>query len=155
MWQAMGHPPGFREVQIERMIARGIHADAAKRYADAVTFGGCTTAEALEIIRDRDCAPYGTAIDLWDVEDLPTDRWFRDAWRRSHNGGPISVDLKLAKPIQFRKAHSFVERENKRRANDMDCAGLIEVDWERFRERVRRARDEMELKHIWPGVLSQ
>jgi hypothetical protein len=145
-------PLGFIETQIERQIADGRNADAARRFANAIAFGGCTTAEALEIIRDRDCAHLGTAIELWDVDDVPRDRWFRNAWRRSHNGGPISIDLKKAKPIQFTRARSFVEQENKRRSTDLDLWNMpIEVDWPRFREHVLCARDEVDLRKIWPA----
>ena len=143
-------PRGFMDAQIERQIARGVAPDVASRYAHAMQFGGCTTAEALEIIRDRDCAPRGTAIELWDVSEVPTDRWFRDAWRRSHNGGPISVDLKLARPIQWKKAKSAIASENKRRADEFERTPLIEVDWDRIRERIRSAMDEHDLREIWP-----
>lgn len=142
--------PGFDEVQIERMIARGIRETVAAAYADAMMSGGCTTAEALEIIRDRDCAPHGTAIELWDISDIPTDRWFRDAWRRSPNGGPITVNLKLARPIQWTRARAVVERENRRRADEFERMGLIDVDWEALRERIKSASDENELRTIWP-----
>ena len=113
-------PRGFLDTQIERQIADGIAPDVARRYAMAMQFGGCTTAQALEIIRDRDCAPHGTAIELWDVGDLPADRWFRDAWRRSPNGGPISIDLGRAKPVQWTRARDAVTQENKRRQDSFD-----------------------------------
>lgn len=145
-----GRPRGFMETQIERQIARGVDPDTARRYAHAVQFGGCTTAEALAIIRDRDCAMYGTAIELWDIEDVPSDRWFRDAWRRSHNGGPISVDVKKARPIQWTRARSFVSIENKRRAESFETAQPVEVDWDAFRQRIREAKDEVDLRAIWP-----
>ena len=148
LWQ--NAPRGFAETQIERQIARGIPADVAARYARAAMFGGCTTAEALEIIRDRDCAPHGTAIELWDLSEIPTDRWFRNAWRRSANGGPINVNLKLAKPIQWKKVRSAVASENKRRADEFERTPLIEVDWDRVRERIRMAMDERDLREIWP-----
>src|SRR5207237_649888 len=124
-WMSCGgfwsrRPRGFMETQIEWQIARGIDPDVAKRYAHAMKFGGCTTAEALEIIRDRDCAPHGTAIELWDIDDIPTDRWFRNAWRRSHNGGPIYIDLNQAMPIQFERARTAVSKENKRREVSFD-----------------------------------
>jgi hypothetical protein len=148
-------PRGFIDTQIERQIARGVKADAARRYANAVQFGGCTTAEAFEIIRDRDCAHLGTAIELWDVDDIPADRWFRDAWRRSHNGGPISIDLARARPIQFRHISNAVKLENQRRQSELDSFdSLIEVDLPGLREKIIQARDEMELRTIWPGELS-
>lgn len=142
--------PGFDEVQIERMVARGVRSDVAFRYARAMMRGGCTTAEAMEIIRDRDCAPYGTAIELWDVSEVPTDRWFRDAWRRSQNGGPISIELKLARPIQWKRARRAVEMENKRRADEFDLMLPVEVDWARIRDRIKCAQEEVDLRRIWP-----
>ncbi len=144
-------PRGFLEAQIERQIAAGHEPDASRRFAHAVQFGGCTTAEALEIIRDRDCAHLGTAIELWDLSEVPNDRWFRNAWRRSHNGGPISVNLKLAKPIQFGRIRDAIELENKRRNSDINLFDVpVEVDLMAMREKIRDARDEIELRSIWP-----
>src|SRR5678809_1078577 len=119
-WMSCGgiwddRPRGFMDRQIDSMINRGIKPDAARRFAHAVQFGGLTTAEALEVIRDRSCP--GFAHEVWDSSEVPTDRWFRDAWRRSHNGGPISVNLDLAKPIQLPHIAQAIERENKPRAD--------------------------------------
>lgn len=148
------HPRGFAERQIESMIARGVRADAARRYAKAILFGGCTTAEALEIIRDRDCAHLGTAIELWDIEDIPGDRWFRDAWKRSRNGGPISIDLKAARPIQFQKITHAVNAENKRRSSDFERFDQkIEPDFYKLKAAILASRDEVELRHVWPKEL--
>lgn len=144
-------PPGVMDRQIASMVNRGVSEDAAHRYAKAVMFGGCTTAEALEIIRDRDCAHLGTAIELWDVGEVPADRWFRDAWSRSHNGGPISVNLAKAKPIQFRHIRGAQLAENKRRQSDLElCLSPIELDLALMRQKIMEARDENELRAIWP-----
>lgn len=147
-------PRGFGEVQIARQIARGVHADAARRYVKAVQFGGLTTAEAYAVIRDRDCAHLGYHIDLMDYADLP-DRWFRNAWKRSRNGGPVGVDLKLARPIQWRHLREAVARENKRRAEDFDGDfGPLEPDWSQIRTAIKRARDDEELRRVWPVSLT-
>mgnify|MGYP001597722212 CR=1 FL=1 len=147
-WSA--EPRGFTDLQIERQIERGINPDVARRYAHAMQFGGCTTAEALEIIRDRDCTPFGTAMELWDEEEIPTDRWFRDAWHRSHNGGPISVDLKLARPIQFKRIRAAVNLETKRRQDDIELFSIpVDVDMFSIRDRIMAARDEVELRSVW------
>src|SRR5262245_31386959 len=74
-------PRGEIERKIELSIAGGRPADAARRFIQAMHWGGCNTQEALAIIRDRDCAHLGRQIELFDVEELP-DRWFRNAWRR-------------------------------------------------------------------------
>lgn len=147
-WNSYGR--GFVDVQIERMIARGLPPDVARRYARAMQFGGCTTAEALEIIRDRDCAPHGTGIELWDISEIPADRWYRDAWTRSHNGGPINIDIKKAKPIQWKRARAFVSYENKRRADAFEIVRPIEVNWEMIRRSIARAKDHDELRRVWP-----
>ena len=147
-------PPGFLEVQIERMIEAGHGADASRRFARAVQFGGCTTAEALGIIRDRDCAHLGTAIELWDAGEIPADRWFRNAWRRSHNGGPICIDLNLAKPIQFQRIKAAIDKENARRSADL-YARPIEIDAAALRTQIIAADDESKLRRIWPKELAR
>jgi hypothetical protein len=144
-------PVGVMDRQIASMVNRGISERAAHRYAKAVMFGGCTTAEALEIIRDRDCGHLGTAHELWDMADIPKDRWFRNAWIRSHNGGPISIDLKKAKPIQFNYIRGAIKAENKRRESNLDLLlSPIEFDSKAVRQKILSARDENELRAIWP-----
>ena len=149
LWDAF--PRGYLDTQIERQIARGVPKDAARRYARAVQFGGCTTAEALEIIRDRDCF-MGMSHELWDRSDIPTDRWFRDAWKRSHNGGPIYVDFAKAKPIQSSRIADAILEKNRRRAGEL--LDPIAVDLQPLRNRISMARDERELRQIWPKELS-
>jgi len=104
-----GLPRGFLQVQIERQIAAGHHADAARRFVRAMQFGGLTDAEAYAVFRDRDCAHRGTGCELWDVEDIPIDRTYRDAWRRSHNGGPIYIDELAAMKIDEARAWAAYE----------------------------------------------
>lgn len=137
-------PRGYMDIQVERQIARGVKPDVARRYARAMQFGGCTTAEALEIIRDRDCD--GTAIELWDVAEVPTDRWFRDAWYRSHNGGPISINVEKARPIQWR----HIKDTYKKRMSDLL---FEEFDLEPYKHKIIAARDDGELRRIWPKEL--
>ena len=158
-WMSCGgywnnRPRGFLEAQIERQIADGRDPDASRRFAHAVQFGGRTTAEALEIIRDRDCAHLGTAIELWSRDEVPTDRWYRNAWYRSPNGGPIGVSLKLAKPIQFKHIKTAVDAETKRRSEDFKLFDVpVDVDLSVIRESIYRARDEVELRSVWPKGL--
>lgn len=151
-WDDM--PRGFVDTQIERQIADGIAPDHAARYARALAFGGCTEAEAWEIIRDRDCARHGTLHELIDVADLP-DRWFRDAWRRSSNGGPPSVDLEKARPVHWRRICDAVAIENKRRDLDLFGPPPIRLNKATFARHIRAARDEDELRRIWPEGLQR
>lgn len=85
-------PWWFWMVQFNRMIFRGVKAKPAYRYARVMMTGGVSRREAIEIIAERDCGHLGTAIEIVDVDEIPTDRTYRDAWRRSSNGGPIYVD---------------------------------------------------------------
>jgi hypothetical protein len=142
-------PVGYVSAQIERQIAGGVHPDYAARFARALAFGGCSEAEAWRIVKDRDCASHGTLHEIHAAEDLP-DRWFRDAWVRSRNGGPVGVDLARARPIQWNKARQAVADENKRREEAFDPLPLIAPPWETLRSAMRHARDHDELRKVWP-----
>lgn len=149
-WDHM--PRGFIGRQIELQIEGGIAPDHARRFAHAVAFGGCTQAEVWDIIKDRDCARHGTLHELIDTSELP-DRWFRDAWARSHNGGPVGVDLEKAKVIQWRKLLDAVSQENKKR--EYDIFGLPPIEFPRltYETAIKHARDDEELRKIWtPGL---
>jgi hypothetical protein len=102
--------PGFLAQQIWRQVQDGIDERAAYKFMMAMQFGGCTEAEAYGIIRDRDCARNGVACELWHVSEiLKLDRAYRDAWRRSSNGGPIYIDEHRAMLIDERRAWQAYE----------------------------------------------
>jgi hypothetical protein len=132
---------GWFDEQMRCHLEAGHSERVTARYLRAMQFGGCSTQEALAIIRDRDCAHRGTGIELWDVADIPSDRWFRDAWRRSHNGGPIYTDMKEARVIQMKRIQETAAQRK---------AELQEARW---RERIRRAETPEQLKNIWPKGL--
>jgi hypothetical protein len=135
--------------QINAIVQEGIRESVAVRWVKAVREGGLTDAEAYELIRDRQVKPDWTGHELW--ESGPQDRWFRNAWRRSPNGGPIYVDLSRARPIQFKHIRTAIEVENKRRADDIDLFDApIECDLLKVRQRILAASDEIELRMIWP-----
>lgn len=152
-------PRGFLQTQIERKAARGIPEAAATRFCRAISFGGCTTGEALAIIRDMDCAPRGTGCEFWDVDDVPKNRWFRNAWIRSHNGGPISIDLEAARRVQAEHIETAVGIMNKRAASPVarffDRLRAVKVDWGTIMDRIMCARDETELARVWPDFGNQ
>ena len=153
-WMATGGrwsdmPRGFVDTQIERQIAGGHLPDAAARFARALAFGGLTESEALCVIKDRDCGHLGTAHDVVDASDLP-DRWFRDAWRRSHNGGPISINIDAARGIQFKRLRKAVDTENKRRSDDLYAyVDPIIPDWGVIAGRIKKANDVDDLRRVW------
>ena len=136
-WDHM--PRGYIDTQIDRQISAGILPWAAQRFAHALAFGGHTDAEALCVIRDRDSAHLGTAHELLDMDEIPHDRWFRDAWRRSHNGGPIYISMPEARRMQMERV--------KRAAKDID----LKLDL--WRARIRRAETPEALKQVWPKGL--
>lgn len=151
--QCGGHwsdrPSGFVEAQIERQIRDGIHPDHARRYARAMAFGGCSEAEVWEIIRDRDCSRYGNHHEIISTDDLP-DHWFRDAWVRGHNGGPAYIDMSKAREIQWRKIFNSVNQENKVRRQSLFPKPLVRLSRNEYQRFISLARDEDELKKIWP-----
>ena len=150
--QCGGHwddlPHGTLERQIEAQIGAGIAPDHARRFAHAVAFGGCSEAETWDILKDRDCARFGTMHELISADELP-DRWFRDAWSRSPNGGPVSVSLQKAKPIQWAKLVNAVSQENKRRELDLFGNAPIKLPKLTIQSAIRNARDAEELERIW------
>lgn len=85
-------PAAWREDQIARQIADGIPERVAVAWVKALHAGGLTEADALWLIAERDALRHGTALEIVDISDIPTDRTYRNAWRRSMNGGPIYLD---------------------------------------------------------------
>lgn len=142
-------PRGFVQTQLERNIANGVDPVHARRFVYAVAFGGVTEREAWGIIRDRDCLHMGTQHEIVDAADLPR-RWFRDAWTRGHNGGPIGVDMTKARLVQAQKIRAAIDKENTRRRFNLFGADPIQIDDSIFATAIRNARDEEELRRIWP-----
>lgn len=153
-----GATRGWLEEQIDRQIKAGHVADAAVRWVKALMFGGLVTHEALTLMRDRNCAHRGTGIELWNWDDVPTDRWFRDAWRRSANGGPIWVDLDAARFVQMDKCVAAVNRHNKEQESSSRRWGhngpqIIGVDYDWIKRNCEAAGSTRQLKAVWPREL--
>lgn len=149
---------GWDEEQMRRSLEAGHNADSIRRHLRAMRFGGCTTAEAFSIIRDRDCAYRGTGIELWDVADVPRDRWFRNAWRRSKDGGGIWTDIDIARLVQQRKAVVAVEEWNLRQKRSPELWGhngphFIDAPYGWLKRKCEAARDLNELRTVWPEGL--
>lgn len=103
-------PTWFLDAQINEQAKYGVGEAAARSFVHAMQFGGLTTAEAYGVMRDRFCAHLGTGCELWDTIDVPIDRTYRDAWRRSANGGPIRLDENKVREIQEFQAWLAYER---------------------------------------------
>lgn len=143
---------GWLDEQLRRCVEAGHEERASWRFIQAMQWGGCTTVEALEIIRDRDCAHRGTGCELWDAAEVPIDRWFRDAWRRSHNGGPILIDMKKARRIQLHKIKTAVGARNAPRLK-LGRKPYVPL-WGELANAIRHARDEEELRRVWPSAIA-
>lgn len=105
------YPIGFVRDLVRRktcpILQRGhpCTKEAAERFVKAASWGGRSVEEAWEILKGIDAEPFGNLIEIHAIEDIPSDRTYRDAWRRSANGGPIYVDEALARAIdEQRKA---------------------------------------------------
>jgi hypothetical protein len=134
-------PRGWGDQWIERRTAEGRHEWAVARLARAAQEGGCTTAEAFGVLRDFDCIHLGTACEAWNFDDLPQDRWFRNAWRRSHNGGPIYIAMTQARKIQLA------------RMKNAAATAKAELQWGRWKQKARSAETPQELRMVWPKGL--
>lgn len=108
-----GFPRGFLDRQIAEQAKYGVGEWAAARFVRAMQFGGLSSPEAYAVMRDRFCAHLGTGCELWNIEDIPTNRTYRNAWRRSHNGGPIELDEQEVRKIQETKAWAEYQTRRK------------------------------------------
>jgi hypothetical protein len=149
---------GWDAEQERRQIEAGHNPDAVRRHLRAMRFGGLTTAEAYALFRDRDCGHRGAGHELWEAGDIPGDRWFRDAWRRSPAGGPIWIDLGAARAVQARRCVDAVKDHNARQERAYELWGhngphIIELDYRWIKRRVEDARDVNELRAVWPAEL--
>ena len=153
------YPRGFLDELIRRKtcphLQKGnpVKPDAARRFVNAMQFGGLTTAEAWGVIAGHDCERFGHLVELQDTEELP-DRWFRDAWKRSANGGPVGVDLQAARYIQWNHIVRAVRAENRKREQDLFGPPELKVNRIEYAAAIKHARDEQELRKVWPPNLS-
>lgn len=140
---------GFLERQIAEQAKYGVGEYAAARFVTGMQFGGLSTSEAFAVMRDRFCAPYGTAFDIVAFGDLP-DRWFRDAWRRGHNGGPIEVDMPAARSIHFGRITRSIDQEQTRRRHELSMwQNPVEVNLGALADKIEKAECTAALKAIW------
>lgn len=101
----------FWKRQIDSMIGRGVIPEAAHKYALTMMTGGVSRSGAIDIIAHRDVAHVASALDIVDISEIPQSRTHRDAWRRSHNGGPIWIDENIATRIDEARMWSAYMRQ--------------------------------------------
>jgi hypothetical protein len=158
---------GRRHWEIEKFVRGGVSEGIAARWIDSVISGGKTTAEAFELIRLKDVPREAMAVEVVEIQEVPTDRWFRDAWRRSSNGGPIYIDIDKAIEIQARKIaaarNDIIERCNSNEPIDIMLGNgrligfrdrVVGIDLADLGCRLRSARSLEEVRALWPEELS-
>jgi hypothetical protein len=152
-------PRGFLDELVRRKtcpeLQKGANVtqDAAWKFVKAMQWGGLTTAETWPVFAAHDCERFGHDVQLLRYDELP-DRWFRNAWtRKGSNSGLPYVDLELARPIQWKRIHSAVSRENKRRAADLFGAPEIKLNKAHYQAAIKNARDAEELRKVWEPSL--
>lgn len=151
-------PRGFVQKQIDARIKAGHRPDAARRFVKALAFGGCTTAEAIKVIADDNCAHRGTGMELWDLSRVPRDRTYRNAWRRSPKGGSIWIDLEAAKDEHgkqlYYRYHEFREEcELRLYQGHLVNEPVFDFDFETWGTSIRGAPSLEALRLIWPEWL--
>jgi hypothetical protein len=149
--------------QIAQFVRGGIDEAVARDWVLAIAWGGLTSSEYFGLLRDKDMTKDGRGAELWDVAELPSDRWFRNAWRRSSNGGPIWIDLDAARDIQVERIEQAVHGWNERAKRDERCArlrgrltngpALIEFDLDSIGRKIVSARTAEEICAVWPPEL--
>lgn len=82
------------------LLARA-REELATRWVEALAHGGLTETEAVTLIGERDRPAGSLAMELADPADLP-ERYYRAAWRRSTNGGPVWLDDEIVQAIDER-----------------------------------------------------
>lgn len=161
-----------RQVEIENFVRGGMPEETAARWIDALIAGNATTAEAYEHILMRSREPDQAAIDLVDIAEVPAlrdpagNRWCRNAWRRSMNGGPVYIDIQRAIELEQKRlvraraaALKQCEADEAEAliGGDMSRLGrrerILQIDLAALGQRMRAARSEAELQALWPAEI--
>lgn len=132
--------------------ARGCDPGIEHRFATALESGGCSDAEAWGLIRDHDLPADAGAAELIEFSELP-DRWFRDAWGRSHNGGPVEIRLAPARTIQAARIHGALAEIQAARARRL--LAPLDFDLTAIAARIAAAASWQQLREVWPEGMAR
>ena len=144
-WDGISNIRGFITKQVELSIQDGRDKDASMNFILAMMFGGKTTKEALALIRDRDCKHLGYNIDIINADELP-DFSFMDAWSRSQNGGPVTINIHKAKDVRIKQLESKVYIHN-----DVKLKlgrDTFKPNWDDIYFKIQKAQDINDLMQI-------
>ena len=88
----MGAGYGWDQTRIDREVEKFVNPPApevgkaegiVRPYMEAVANGGVTEAQAIELIRAKNDKPDCLGCTVIEDTDLPSDRYFRNAWEWS------------------------------------------------------------------------
>lgn len=105
----------------------GLSAAQAIYYVNSCVNGGLAPKDAYALLVMRDVPTDCSGVEIWHTEDVPADRWFRDAWRRAPEGGPIHIDLDAARAIQAKRIVAMRRATIARLEDDSDMAALMTI----------------------------
>jgi hypothetical protein len=72
------------DYEVGKFVAGGKAEDVIRPYVTALANGGVTEAQAIELIRAKDDKADCLSCTVIEDTDVPTDRYFRDAWEWSN-----------------------------------------------------------------------
>lgn len=145
---------------IDHMVSAGFDPSFVIDWINALMWGGCSSAEAYALIRDRSAKSDATAPELVSLNRIPPDRWFRDAWSR--HGGRIVIDLERARAVQAARiwhGHKEFKSSNEKdnainqmsgRNYFIEIPDLDLMDWQK---QIITAKSVAELRAVWPAWL--
>lgn len=125
----------------------------AYRWVEALAHGGVSYEEAIRMVGEKDRPVGGCAMEIVLRSDIPNDRWFRNAWKRSQNGGPIYIDLNRARLVQ---KHQYIAKLQsdlaKKSLWDRVTLDSKVVDFKAVEEQIFQTDDLEVLRLILPAV---
>lgn len=133
MWQ----PPGDREAILTEWI-------------NGLRYGGLSYDDAIRLIARKDHPSDGIAMEIVRREAINSDRWFRNAWRRSANGGPIYIDMDRARVAQKERI-AIASMLDDRGIWDRVTAPLPPIDWSKISREVEAAACLEDLRRVHFG----
>jgi hypothetical protein len=152
---------------IDNMVRSGFDADFAAKWTRAQISGGETDATALGMVALK-TFPSQFDVVATEQENIPADRFFRDAWRRDPGGDKLYVDIDAARIIFSRRLIGAKGAAAKRLTDELDVLlltgrtdqaleaqheALIGLNLRALGAKVMAAASPEELKALWPTEL--
>lgn len=153
---------------IDNMVRSGYDPDFAAKWTQAQISGGETDATALGMVALK-TFPSQFDVVATEQENIPADRFFRDAWRRDPGSDRLYVDPDASKVIFSRRLIEAKGMSVKKLTDELDVLlltgktdqaleaqheALISLNLRALGAKVMAAASPEELKALWPAELS-